>query len=126
MENCHRVYNSRSPFWIPPMQTVSVNLPDDLAAFIGRALADGAFDSIDHLFAHAIGLVRTEAMLGAVGMVHTAEPPPVSKSETLVPPVDLTRQGIDLTRQGFDTPAFMADLVGKIKNRDDVKPLKNS
>ena len=101
------------------MKTVSVNLPDDLASFVERAISDGAFDSVDHLFTHAIGLVRTEAMLGAAGITNTAREPYTPKSMTPLPP-------IDLTRQGFDSPAFMADLVGRIKSRDEVKPPKNS
>jgi hypothetical protein len=99
------------------MKVVVVNLPDELAAFVERAVADGSFDSPDHLFAHAVGLVHTEAMLGFSGSTQPTEPFVQSP-----PPPVVTATAVDLTRQAFDSPAFMADLVGKIKKRaDDAK-----
>ena len=46
------------------MIPVTVLLNDDLHNFVRRAVTDGMFDSMDDLVAHAIGLVRREAMLG--------------------------------------------------------------
>lgn len=99
------------------MKTVVVKLPDDLADFVERAVVDGTFDSPDDLFAHAVGLVRTETVLG--------HPPAPTGSRPVLPasapqPLVATTT-VDLTRQGFDGPAFMANLVGKIKeNRSDA------
>ena len=91
------------------MPTVSfrVHLPDDLAAFVTEAVRDGVFESPDHLFAHAVAVVRTQTALG-----HTPAP---------APPGPVTPQPVDLTRQAFDGPAFMANLVDKIERRKDTE-----
>ena len=111
------------------MIPVTVLLNDELHNFIRRAVTDGLFDSMDDLLAHAIGLVRREAMLGRThdsdsvsfaSPVPTPTPmPAVATANVAVldaPPVEL-RPVIDLTRQGFDSPAFMGDLVGKIERK---------
>jgi Arc/MetJ-type ribon-helix-helix transcriptional regulator len=108
----------RSMFRCMLMKNVSVSLPDDLAVFIERAVSDGAFDSVDHLFAHAVGLVRTEAALGGerqVEVILTPAPAPTSKPGSEVIQVDMTRKG-------FDTPAFMANLVGKLDKKRGEEP----
>lgn len=116
------------PIWMPGMIPVTVLLNDDLHNFVRRAVTDGLFDSMDDLVAHAIGLVRREAMLGRTYDSDSASF--ASKTPTLVPvpvpvsaavlseatPVEL-RPIVDLTRQGFDSPSFMGDLVGKIERK---------
>jgi Arc/MetJ-type ribon-helix-helix transcriptional regulator len=83
-----------------------VSLPDDLAAFVAEAVRDGVFESPDHLFAHAVALVRTQTALG-----HTPD--------DAAPATAATGEVVDLTRQGFDSPAFMANLVDKLERRKD-------
>ena len=112
------------PIWMPGMIPVTVLLNDDLHNFVRRAVTDGLFDSMDDLVAHAIGLVRREAMLGrtydsdsASFASKTPTPVPVPVSAAVLSeatPVEL-RPIVDLTRQGFDSPSFMGDLVGKIE-----------
>ena len=43
------------------MKTYQITLPDELAAFVERVLADKTWDSADHLFAYA--LLQTESEL---------------------------------------------------------------
>ena len=116
------------PIWTPGMIPVTVLLNDDLHNFVRRAVTDGLFDSMDDLVAHAIGLVRREAMLGrthdsdAVSFASTTPTPtPIPLAAAVLseatavelrPIIDLTRQG-----QGFDSPSFMGDLVGKIERK---------
>jgi Arc/MetJ-type ribon-helix-helix transcriptional regulator len=103
------------------MIPVTVLLNDDLHNFIRRAVTDGMFDSMDDLMAHAIGLVRREAMLGrthdsdAVSFA-APTPTPVPVAAASVATVD-PRPIVDLTRQGFDSPSFMGDLVGRIERK---------
>ena len=114
------------PIWMPGMIPVTVLLNDDLHNFVRRAVTDGLFDSMDDLVAHAIGLVRREAMLGrtydsdsASFAPKTPTPVPVPVSAAVLSeatPVEL-RPIVDLTRQGFDSPSFMGDLVGKIERK---------
>ena len=114
------------PIWMPGMIPVTVLLNDDLHNFVRRAVTDGLFDSLDDLVAHAIGLVRREAMLGrtydsdsASFASKTPTPVPVPVSAAVLSeatPVEL-RPIVDLTRQGFDSPSFMGDLVGKIERK---------
>ena len=114
------------PIWMPGMIPVTVLLNDDLHNFVRRAVTDGLFDSMDDLVAHAIGLVRREAMLGrtydsdsASFASKTPTPVPVPVSAAVLSeatPVEL-RPIVDLTRQGFDSPSFMGDLVGKIERK---------
>ncbi len=113
------------------MIPVTVLLNDDLHNFVRRAVTDGMFDSMDELVAHAIGLVRREAMLGRThdadsvsfaNSVPTPTPMPAVAAATATVavldalPVEL-RPIVDLTRQGFDSPSFMGDLVGKIERK---------
>lgn len=89
-----------------------VSLPDDLAAFVAEAVRDGAFESADHLFAHAVALVRTQTALGHI------------PDDTAPASAAVAGEVVDLTRQGFDSPAFMATLVDKLERRklDEKKP----
>lgn len=98
-----------------PAVTLRVTLSDDLAAFVAEAVRDGVFESADHLFAHAVALVRTQTALG--------QTPDTSAPNSATPP---PAEVVDLTRQGFDGPAFMATLVDKLERRklDDKKPPK--
>jgi Arc/MetJ-type ribon-helix-helix transcriptional regulator len=114
------------------MIPVTVLLNDDLHNFVRQAVSEGLFDSMDDLVAHAIGLVRREAMLGRRHDPETVSftsktptavpvpvPVPVPMASAVVSeqtPVEL-RPIVDLTRQGFDSPAFMGDLVGKIERK---------
>ena len=101
------------------MKSVLVYLEDDLLAFVEQAVQDGNFESADDLFAYAVGLVRTETVLGRRPAAEPAPAPP--KPGSGVPVV-----AVDLTRKGFDGPAFMANLVGKLEQRrvhkDEAKP----
>ena len=93
------------------MKTFAVNLPDELAAFVESAVAAGDWPTADRLFAFAITLARTEAMLGRS---HEAEAPLKTKSGTI--------QAVDLTRQNFDSAAFVAGLVDKIQTKKLAQP----
>jgi Arc/MetJ-type ribon-helix-helix transcriptional regulator len=42
------------------MKTYQVTIPDEFAEFADRAVADGKFDSIDHLFLYAVAQVEGE------------------------------------------------------------------
>jgi Arc/MetJ-type ribon-helix-helix transcriptional regulator len=105
------------------MKPLTVQLPEELAGFVEQAVADGLFESADDLFAYAVGLVRTESVLGH--RLTPATPAPAqSGSGTVAPPVP--RHGtppavplvpVDLTRQPFDSPNFMATLVGKLEQK---------
>jgi Arc/MetJ-type ribon-helix-helix transcriptional regulator len=97
-----------------PAVSFRVSLSDDLAAFVAEAVRDGVFESADHLFAHAVALVRTQTALGYTPEASTATTPPTAA------------EVVDLTRQGFDGPAFMATLVDKLERRkdDEKKPPK--
>ncbi len=88
-----------------PIVSFRVHLPDDLAAFVTEAVRDGVFESPDHLFAHAVAVVRTQTALG--------------NTPDAAPPNPPTPAAVDLTRQAFDGPAFMATLVDKIERRKD-------
>lgn len=94
-----------------PAVSFRVSLSDDLAAFVAEAVRDGVFESADHLFAHAVALVRTQTALGNTPDTDNPTAPPAAEV-------------VDLTRQGFDGPAFMATLVNKLERRkdDDKKP----
>lgn len=100
------------------MKTFAVNLPDELAAFIETALASGDWPSVDRLFAYAITLARTEAMLGRTP---DAESLPV---RPVVAPVPKSGPilAVDLTRQNFDSAAFVAGLVDKIHRKKMTQP----
>lgn len=74
------------------MPAVTVDLPDDLAAFVDETLRAGTFASADDLIAHALRQVRA----------HTPAPVGV----------------VELTRDGFNEPAFMAGLVDKLDKLD--------
>ena len=79
------------------MTTVTVQLPDDLAAFVAETLRAGTFESADELFARALRLLRSQT------------PAPVGV--------------VELTRAGFDGPTFLAGLVGKLEqSRKPNKP----
>ena len=79
------------------MPAVTVELPDDLTAFVTETLRAGTFDSADELFARALRLLRSQT------------PAPVGV--------------VKLTREGFDEPAFLAGLVGKLEqSRKPHKP----
>ena len=93
------------------MQTFAVNLPDELAAFVDLAVTSGDWPTADRLFAYAVTLARTEAMLGRTQEV---EPPPKTKSGTIL--------AVDLTRQNFDSAAFVAGLVDKIHRKKLTQP----
>ena len=94
-----------------PNTLYRITLPDDLAAFVAEAVRDGVFESPDHLFAHAVALVRTQTALGYTPDAADPTTAPSSSSEV-----------VDLTREGFDGPAFMATLVDKLERRKaDVK-----
>jgi len=116
------------------MTPVTVTLRDDLLAFAQRAVADGQFATIDELVAYAIGLARTEAVLGRYRESNEVsfDPPPVpvpTPAPILPPPAAPlpTYAPVDLTRQGFDSPAFMADLIGRIeKKTEDDKQLQKA
>ncbi len=93
------------------MKTFAVNLPDELAAFVETAVAAGDWPSADRLFAYAITLARTEAMLGRTSDL---EPAPKPKSGVI--------SAVDLTRQNFDSAAFVAGLVDKIHRKKMTQP----
>ena len=64
------------------MPALTVHLSDDLAEFVRQSVADGNYTSTDDLFAHALGLVRTESVLGrgSTGFTPRTEPiPPPSR-----------------------------------------------
>lgn len=42
------------------MKTYQVTLPDEFAAFVDQVLAEQKWESIDHLFAYALGHVEAE------------------------------------------------------------------
>jgi len=42
------------------MKTYQVTLPDEFAAFVDRAVAEGKFDSIDHVVLYAVAQVEAE------------------------------------------------------------------
>ena len=42
------------------MKTYQVTLPDEAAAFVDRALAEGKFDDLDNLVTYALSYVETE------------------------------------------------------------------
>jgi Arc/MetJ-type ribon-helix-helix transcriptional regulator len=96
------------------MPALSVNLPDDLAAFVTQAVADGRFDTTDELFAYAVGRVRTESVLG--GQMAPETLPEVARSATPTPS-KIPATPVDLTRHTFDSPNFMAGLVDKLGKR---------
>ena len=93
------------------MKTFAVTLPDDLAAFVEAAVASGSWPSVERLFAHAVTLARTEAMLG-----RAPEPEATFKTKSG------TIQAVDLTRQNFDSAAFVAGLVDKIQRKKMTQP----
>lgn len=95
-----------------PMPTLTVHLADDLAEFVRQSVADGAYTSADELFAHAVGLVRTESVLG-----HSPTADPAARPTPHQVPAVVPSAPVDLTRQGFDSPAFMANLVGKLEQK---------
>jgi hypothetical protein len=90
------------------MKSVTIQLPDDLSAFVDRSIQDGNFSSVNELIVYAIGLVRTESMLG-----HIPTPSPVSSQ----PKLTGAPATVDMTRHGFDSPSFMANLVGKLEQK---------
>ncbi len=97
------------------MKTFAVNLPDELAAFVEASLASGDWPTADRLFAFAITLARTEAMLGRTQEI---EPFAKTKSGTIL--------AVDLTRQNFDSAAFVAGLVDKIHMKKLTQPPSGS
>jgi hypothetical protein len=90
------------------MTTLTVQLPDDLAEYVRRSVADGNFPSADALVTHAVGLVRTASVLG-----HGSTGEPVPRSS----PGSVPSAPVDLTRLGFDSPSFLANLVGKLEQK---------
>ena len=99
------------------MKTFAVTLPDELASFIETALASGGWPSADRLFAYAVTLARTEALLGRT---------PDAESLPAAPAVPVPKSGpilaVDLTRQNFDSAAFVAGLVDKIHRKKMTQP----
>jgi hypothetical protein len=103
------------------MKSLLVNLEDELLSFVEQAVQDGNFDSADHLFAYAIGLVRTESVLGR--RPSADPPPPLPVAPPPKPGSGVPVVAVDLTRKVFDGPAFMADLGGRLeKRKDEGKP----
>lgn len=105
------------------MNTFTVSLPPDLARFIADELADGSWPSVDALFAHALTLARTAAVLGHAPYAPPAELPfspppdvavPAPKPNLRQTPPSGTVPVVDLTRQGFDTSRFMGELTRKL------------
>jgi len=104
------------------MNTFTVTLPPDLARFIADELADGSWPSADALFAHAVTLARTAAVLGHSPVAHAPSPvasPPAADLPALRPnlrqtPPSGTVPVVDLTRQGFDSSSFMGELTRKL------------
>jgi hypothetical protein len=47
------------------MKTYQITLPDDVAAFVDRVLAEKKWDDIDHLIMYALGSVESELATGA-------------------------------------------------------------
>jgi len=97
------------------LKTFAVNLPDELAAFVDTAVAVGDWTSADELFAFAITLARTGAMLGRMP---DADAPRQPKSGPI--------RAVDLTRQNFDSAAFVAGLVDKIHIQKMTQPPSGS
>lgn len=92
------------------MPTLTITLPDELAAFVESAVAGGDWPDADAVIQQAVMLLRTQAMLG-----REPEPLPAkSKSGTI--------QAVDLTRQNFDSAAFVAGLVDKIHIQKRTRP----
>jgi hypothetical protein len=42
------------------MKTYQITLPDDIAAFVDRVLAEKEWDDVDHLIMYALGYVESE------------------------------------------------------------------
>ncbi len=85
-----------------------VSLSDDLAVFMNDPVRHRVFESVDHLFAHAVILVRTPKALGNIAQICLPSPPPP----------------VDATRHAFDGPALKANLVNDMERRraDEKKP----
>ena len=93
------------------MPTLTVNIPDELAAFVESAVASGDWPDAAAVVQQALLLLRTQAMLGR-------EPEPMTAPKTKSGPI----QAVDLTRQNFDSAAFVAGLVDKIHIQKRTRP----
>jgi len=105
------------------MNSFTVTLPPDLARFVADELADGSWPSADALFAHAMTLARTAAVLGHAPYAMPAPLPsapspvedvPAPKANLRQTPPSGSVPVVDLTRQGFDSTRFMGELTRKL------------
>ncbi|MCU0704327.1 MAG: hypothetical protein MUF18_10165 [Fimbriiglobus sp.] len=110
---------------MPPV-SFRVTLSGDLAAFVNDAVVDGVFESADHLFAHAVALVRTQTAIGHTPEPWVAPPPVPTPDEVFDPAPESPPPAVDLTRKGFDGVSFMANLVDRLekKRAEEKKPPK--
>lgn len=95
------------------MNTFTVTLPPDLARFVADELADGSWPSADALFAHAVALARTAAVLGHAPS-QPVPPGPAAPKPNGRPAPSGGVPVVDLTRQAFDSSTFMGELTRKL------------
>lgn len=102
------------------MNRFTVTLPAELARYVSDAIDGGAWSSLDELFAYAIGLARTAAVLGKP----PAQTPPPADPVPAPAAVDLRKTPasgsvpvVDLTRQSFDSSSFMSELTRRLHGK---------
>lgn len=88
------------------MKMYQVSLPDEFAAFVDRAVAEGKFDSIDHLVLYAVAQVEDELRLDEA--MTDEERDALQKA---------IRIGIDQSNRGQVAPLDMAALRERVKAR---------
>jgi len=115
------------------MRVYKVQLPDALADFVDQCVADGDWETVNQVFEQSIASFRIACMLGGQRTAPCELPAPSQSVSIPIDPAQVpveqsvaapTPEGvavfaapIDLTRTTFDSPAFMADLMDKLRTK---------
>jgi Arc/MetJ-type ribon-helix-helix transcriptional regulator len=85
------------------MKTYQITLPDEFAAFVDRMIAEGKFDSVDHLVLYAVAQVEDEIRLDDE-----------TDKEGLRKEI---QKGIDQSKRGEVAPLDMAAIWAQVEER---------